>query len=77
MARKLESFPSAALARYPWDEWLDGSVWELVRGEDFQSKMATFRANAQLQAKRRGGRVRTKLVDAAGREAVAIQFQRN
>ena len=53
----------------------EAKVWELVQGEDFQSKMASFRSNAQYQAKRRGGRARTKLVDAAGREAVAIQFQ--
>lgn len=76
MARKLEAFPSATGARYPWDEWLDGSVWELVRGDDFNAKTATFRANAQIQAKRRGGRARSKAVDASGREGVVIQFQR-
>lgn len=76
MARKLDTFPSVTGARYPWDEWLDGSVWELVRGDDFQAKMATFRANTQVQAKRRGGRVRSRAVDATDREGVVIQFQR-
>ena len=76
MARRMETFPAAAGARYPWDDWLDGSVWELVRGEDFHSKASTFRANAQIQAKRRGGRVRSKSMDASGREALVIQFQR-
>jgi hypothetical protein len=77
MARRLEAFPAATGARYPWDEWLDGSVWELVSSEDFHSKPPTFRANAQTQAKKRGGRVRSKRVEAAnGREAVVLQFHR-
>ena len=54
MARRLENFPAATGARYPWDEWLDGSVWQLIRGEDFTAKASTFRTNAQLQAKKRG-----------------------
>jgi hypothetical protein len=76
MARKLEAFPAAAGSRYPWDEWLDGNVWELVRGEDFQAKLTTFRANAQGQAKKRGGRVRSKAADADGRDTLVIQFHR-
>ena len=42
MARRLEAFPASASARYPWDQWLDGSPWELVRGEDFHSKLSTL-----------------------------------
>ena len=77
MARRLEAFPASTGARYPWTDWLDGSVWELVHGEDFTSKLPTFRANAQIQAKRRNGRVRSRAVTAAdGREAVVIQFER-
>lgn len=76
MARRLDSFPAATGSRYPWDEWLDGSVWELGRGDDFQAKPSTFRTNAQTQAKKRGGRVRSKAVDAGGREGVVIQFVR-
>ena len=76
MARRLDNFPARpSTARYPWDEWLDGSPWELVRGDDFQAKAATFRANAQTQAKRRGGRVRSRATDVNGREAVVIQFE--
>jgi hypothetical protein len=76
MARRLDAFPAPASARYPWDEWLDGSAWELVRGDDFQSRLTTLRANAQAQAKRRGGRARSKAVRTTdGREAVVIQFE--
>ena len=44
MARKLSSFdfsqkstitPPDSSRRYPWDEWLDGDIWELTFGEDF------------------------------------------
>ena len=76
MARKLDSFPAATGSRYPWDEWLDGGVWELVRETDYASKTATFRANVQIQAKKRGGRARSKAVVVDGREAVIIQFER-
>lgn len=77
MARRLDSFPAPVGARYPWDEWLDGSVWELVRGDDFSSRTSTLRANAQIQAKKRGGRVRSKSAKVPdGREAVVIQFER-
>lgn len=77
MARRLEAFPASTSARYPWDEWLDGSAWELVRGDDFQSKLSTLRANAQVQARKREGRTRSKTVTTQdGREAVVIQFER-
>jgi hypothetical protein len=77
MARQLEAFPERpSTARYPWDQWLDGHPWELIRGEDFQAKPGTFRTNAQTQAKKRGGRVRSRALDVNGREAVVIQFQR-
>ena len=31
--------------KYPWDLWLNGSPWRLIRGVDFQSKATTFQAN--------------------------------
>ena len=61
---------------YPWDELLDGSPWELVAGEDFASKPKTFIQNARLQARRRGGSVRTRLFENGSRASVVIQFTR-
>lgn len=76
MARTLDSFPRAeGTARYPWDRWLDGQVWELVAGEDFTSKLRTFAQNAHLQARKRGGRVRTKEIRSGDRAAIVIQFR--
>jgi hypothetical protein len=76
MPRKLERFPSAAASRYPWDELLDGDPWELVSGVDFTSKPTTLIANARAQAKRRGGSVRTRLLQNGERASVVIQFRR-
>ena len=74
MPRKLEQFPSVATRRYPWDELLDGDAWELVAGEDFTCKPTTFIANARIQAKRRGGNVRTRLFQNGDRASVIVQF---
>ena len=75
MPRKLDRFPSAALrSRYPWDQVLDGDAWEVVQGEDFESKPSTFIANARAQAKRRGGRVRTRMTVNGDRVLIALQY---
>jgi hypothetical protein len=77
MARRLDSFPVQTGSRYPWSEWLDGTIWELTAGADFSSKVSTFRANVQTQAKKRGGRARSRAITSDGREAVVIQFERD
>ncbi len=45
----------------------------LRRGDDFSGKAKTFIQNARTQAKRRDGRVRTRLLD---EETVVLQFRR-
>ena len=76
MPRKLDRFPVVTGAsRYPWDELLDGDPWELVSGVDFMSKATTMIANARIQAKRRGGNVRTRLFQNGDRATVVIQFR--
>jgi hypothetical protein len=46
---------------YPWDEWLDGRVWKLTRGEDFHSKPRYFGNMAQVSGARRGVKVETRV----------------
>jgi hypothetical protein len=48
----------ARRTNYPWDEWLDGSIWRLARGEDFDAKPATMEAVVRTTATRRGVKVR-------------------
>ena len=78
MARQLEAFPQGrGQQRYDWNRLLDGSVWALTPGEDFNGKSSTFRANAKTQARRRGGDVRTRLSELDGHQVLVIQFQRS
>lgn len=56
MAQLLEKFPARD---YPWDEWLDGQPYGLLRGVDFDTDVASMRVTVYRAAKRRGVRVRT------------------
>ena len=29
--------------QYPWSEWTDGKTWEVVKGEDFECTLNSFR----------------------------------
>lgn len=79
MAQRIDVFPDApSQSVYPWDEWFDGSVWELTPGEDFVGQPATFRASAVAQAARRDGKVQTrKLRDEDGTERLYLRFYRD
>lgn len=62
MAERIEEFPAEQrppTRRYPWDDWTDGSVWRLVRGEDYDQETDQFRNRLYPQAHRRGLKVRT------------------
>ncbi|MFE1024973.1 hypothetical protein ACFW5I_10460 [Streptomyces sp. NPDC058818] len=49
--------------RYPWDDWMDGSMWHLKRGVDYQTTTKVFR-DIVYNAARRGGRtVHTRVID--------------
>src|SRR5215210_7820044 len=54
MARRLETFPAATGARYPWDEWLDGSVWERVRGSDLSRSASACCGSNRVMTGTRG-----------------------
>jgi len=55
MAKKVKGFPTLQRgSRYPWGEWLDGSVWMLTQGEDFSGTAEHFRAHVYSAAKVRG-----------------------
>ena len=77
MAQTLDAFPTTGTApRYPWDEWLNGQVWELRPGQDYNGKTQTLRQMARDQAQRRGGKLRTRLLSDEQGERVVLQFQR-
>jgi len=62
MASVLKNFTFPKLqAALPWDKWLDGRIWQLTAGEDFKVKINTMRLKAFLEAKKKGGKVRTNI----------------
>lgn len=63
MAKKLESFDfgSSTKTAHDWDQYLDGSVWQLVQGSDFTCKLSTIGSLARLNAKKRGVTVRVSI----------------
>jgi hypothetical protein len=78
VAQKIDAFPDAPnQSVYPWDEWFDGSVWELTPGEDFSGQPSTFRASAIAQAARRDGKVRTRKLTTEHGERLYLQFYRD
>jgi hypothetical protein len=53
----------AANQKYPWDEWLDGDIWQLTPGEDFTAATEMFRRQCYSAARGRGGKARASLQD--------------
>lgn len=61
---------------YPWHEWLNGETWELRRGRHFEVPAERLRRNAWLMARRRGRKIRTRLVrDGTGEGLVLRAYE--
>lgn len=48
---------------YPYDQWLNGEIWILTRGEDFKPTPNSFSGTIRSAALRRNGRCHTKVMD--------------
>ncbi len=61
--------------KYPWHQWMNGSVWELIRDEDFPCQIASFIAMLRAKASANGVKVsiRTGIND-AGASVIAFRF---
>lgn len=73
MAEILEDFEfrSQGYSKYPWDLWLDGQIWKLVRGKDYDCASSSMRAGAHLAGQARNKKVRTNMTSDG--DAVVIQ----
>jgi hypothetical protein len=76
MPRVLDNLPKAARGgtggrseKYPFDEWFDGNVYELVEGEDFDSKRSTLATVIHNAATKRDLIVQTRMTQ----DGLAIQ----
>lgn len=62
MAERVKDFPKTPrLTRYPWHQWMDGSVWKLEQGVDFEGSLKTMRATVVAHARRHDVAVRTQV----------------
>lgn len=60
--------------KYPYDEWLDGQIWQLEEGEgkDFQVNKMSFMTSVRGAAKKRGLKLKSRVLD----NAVVIQAEK-
>ena len=73
MAERLESYEFSRRGRYPWGEWMDGSIWRCKRGEDFSATAKSFQGMVRLKAARNGKKVITRVEG----DSVVFQFSNN
>lgn len=67
-----EEFPAKPYrTRYPWDKILDGTIWELIEGEDFHVSRDSMQANVYMAAKARGGKAKTQHTE----KGLLVQFK--
>lgn len=70
MAEKLKTFdwtPASAITPegsekvvYPWEEWLDGDIWQLREGDDFATHPLMMERIIRTRATARGAKVRLR-----------------
>ena len=71
----LDTFPSLpSQSRYDWDTLMSGDIWQLSRGDDFNGQSKTFVQAARMQAKRRGGTLKTRMLSDG---TVVVQFRKD
>jgi len=57
MAKRITKFDPVSPGRnpiYPWDTWLDGSIWMLIQGEDFHCTPGSMIKTVRRTAHKRG-----------------------
>lgn len=65
MAEVIEEFSAGGRTRtgkYAWDNWFDGKIWKLTKGEDFEVPIGSFSASATGAAKSRGLKLERRIV---------------
>jgi hypothetical protein len=74
MAHILDSFPDdlsrGGKQKYPWDDWLNGQVWQLNKGVDYSSTPAEFRSQVYTAARKHKVSVRCAVL---GNNILVIQ----
>ena len=74
MAEKLRTFDfekpseltSSEKIQYPWDQWLDGDIWQLTQGEDFMTHPLMMERIVRTRATTRQAKVRLRHIPLNG-----------
>jgi hypothetical protein len=63
MAKVIKVWPGRGLdgKEYPWNEWLDGRIWELKQGVDFTCPASTMSCTIRSSASRKGKRAKVQV----------------
>jgi hypothetical protein len=85
MAEKLRTFDfgrASTLTRsekaiYPWSEWLDGDIWQLTFGEDFNTPPLMMERIIRTRATGRGAKVRLRHLPLGDDDFGIIVLQRH
>jgi hypothetical protein len=77
VARRLReyTFIRQGVTKYPWDEWLDGSIWVVVHGKDFQCAPGSLVVYLYHKASSKGLSVRTSILRGKRRKPDRVVFQ--
>lgn len=57
--------------KYNYDEWLDGQIWQLEEGTDFEVNKMSFMTSVRGAAKKRDLKLKSRVTD----DAVIIQAE--
>ena len=89
MAERLSSFDFTAQSaitsaeskgrnRYPWDDWFDGDIWKITRGEDFDAEPLMMERIIRTRASNKNHRAKVTLrhLPALNGDAPSIVLQR-
>jgi hypothetical protein len=63
-------------ATYPWEEWLNGDIWKITEGEDFQTHPLMMERIIRTRATGRKAKVRMRHVANNGNPWGSIVLQR-
>jgi hypothetical protein len=80
MGQRLDFFefahrpPVGRPAKYPWAEWADGSIWQILQGRDYDVATRSIQASLFSHASYIDLRVRTRRVFVDGRDGLVFQF---
>ena len=59
---------------YPWDEWMDGNIWEAREGRDYTISTKSFKDNLKYQARSKNMTLKYDVSTFRGAEVVIFQF---